>query len=250
MVSDHSLFLLESVILSGSLTLLGGDPGVGKSTLLLQAAASVATLSTKIPGIGMGPVVQTRKQQPNSSADDFSPMGPVWYVSGEENPDQIANRALRLGMAESTELFLLGETHADSLCAQVVDHYERSQMLLDNHGKTTPDVEVLAAAAAAVPSLIVIDSIQTMVCDSAGGTAAGGVSQVRECVALFLRLAKSTGIPIMLVGHVTKSGQVAGPRTVEHVSIVRSSFMLLFWYLCSESVSLTCCCFVLPFLAT
>jgi DNA repair protein RadA/Sms len=210
---------------------LGGDPGVGKSTLLLQAAASVATLSTIIPGIGMGPV------QSGGDGDDFSPLGPVWYVSGEENPDQIANRALRLGMAESSELFLLGETHADSLCAQVVDHYERSQMLLDskkqqkNADDDDDDVAVRAAAAVAAPSFIVIDSIQTMVCDAASGTAAGGVSQVRECVALFLRLAKSTGIPIMLVGHVTKSGQVAGPRTVEHVGKNTNLFMQLFFLL-------------------
>jgi DNA repair protein RadA/Sms len=205
--------------------------------LLLQAAASVATLSTKIPGIGMGSV-QRKQHHGNSDGDDFTPLGPVWYVSGEENPDQIANRALRLGMAESSELFLLGETHADSLCAQVVDHYERSQLLLDKKlqhdtANDDDDVAVRAAAAAAAPSLIVIDSIQTMVCDAASGTAAGGVSQVRECVALFLRLAKSTGIPIMLVGHVTKSGQVAGPRTVEHVSIyiyiIKNLFMLPFF---------------------
>ena len=67
------------------------------------------------------------------------------------------------------------------------------------------------------PSLVIIDSIQTMVCDAAGASAAGGITQVRECVGLFLRLAKSTGVPIMLVGHVTKSGDVAGPRTVEHM---------------------------------
>mmetsp|Transcript_35518 Transcript_35518/g.62340 ORF Transcript_35518/g.62340 Transcript_35518/m.62340 type:complete len:81 (+) Transcript_35518:241-483(+) len=67
------------------------------------------------------------------------------------------------------------------------------------------------------PSLVVIDSIQTMLCDTAGSSAAGGITQVRECVGLFLRLAKSTSVPIMLVGHVTKNGDVAGPRTVEHM---------------------------------
>lgn len=65
--------------------------------------------------------------------------------------------------------------------------------------------------------LMIVDSIQTMVCNAGGASAAGGITQVRECVGLFLRLAKSTGIPIVLVGHVTKSGNVAGPRTVEHM---------------------------------
>lgn len=67
------------------------------------------------------------------------------------------------------------------------------------------------------PSMMVLDSIQTMMCDAGGSSASGGVTQVRECVALLLRLAKSTGIPIVLIGHVTKSGEVAGPRTVEHM---------------------------------
>jgi DNA repair protein RadA/Sms len=65
--------------------------------------------------------------------------------------------------------------------------------------------------------LVVIDSTQTMVCDAGGASFAGGIAQVRECVAVFLRLAKSTGIPIVLIGRVTKSGDVAGPRTVEHM---------------------------------
>jgi DNA repair protein RadA/Sms len=126
-------------------------------------------------------------------------MGPVWYVSGEETASQIAGRAKRLGI-ESSELWLLRETHIDTLCDQVVASYQP-------HAEHSPKP----------PSLIVIDSIQTMVCDAGGASAAGGVTQVRECVALLLRLAKSTNIAVVIIGHVTKSGDVAGPKTVEHM---------------------------------
>lgn len=178
--------VLGGGIMKGSLCLLGGSPGVGKSTLLLQTAASVASLSSRTSTSGKTP-------------------GPVWYVSGEETAEQIASRAQRLDLNEP-ELWLLSETHVDSLAQQIVtlmeaEAMDQSQVLY----KTNP------------PSLIMIDSIQTMMCDAGGNSAAGGVTQMRECVALFLRLAKSTRIPIILVGHVTKSGDVAGPRTVEHM---------------------------------
>jgi len=133
-------------------------------------------------------------------------VGPVWYVSGEENAGQIASRAARLGALDVSELFLLQETHVDTLCAQVV---AQSQPQTDGEGN--PTITPLPL------SLLVIDSIQTMVCDAGGSSAAGGVTQVRECVAQLLRLAKTTQIPIVLIGHVTKSGDVAGPRTVEHM---------------------------------
>lgn len=170
---------------------------VGKSTLLLQTAASVASLtsSTKMASSGG--------------------LGPVWYVSGEETQEQIASRAQRLQLNEP-ELWLLSETHVDSLAEQVATLMEahamnQSQALY----KTQP------------PSLILVDSIQTMICDAGGHSAAGGVTQMRECVALLLRMAKSTSIPIILVGHVTKSGDVAGPRTVEHM-VVSRPFVALF----------------------
>lgn len=194
---DELNTVLGGGIMRGSLTLVGGDPGIGKSTLLLQVAGSVARLSTPRPGIGMGPA--------EFKADDDD-LGPVWYVSGEENPDQIASRASRLGIVEP-ELWLLSETHADSLCEQVVRASQPVNGDTDASGYVRPKP----------PSLLVIDSIQTMICEAGGMSAAGGVTQVRECVAIFLRLAKSTGIPVLLVGHVTKSGDVAGPRTVEHM---------------------------------
>jgi len=181
---DEMQTVLGGGIMKGSLTLLGGTPGVGKSTLLLQTAASVASLA---------------------SSKILSGPGPVWYCSGEETQEQIASRAQRLGLNEP-ELWLLSETHVDSLVEQVVTLVEAAAMNQSQAlYKTQP------------PSLLVIDSIQTMICDAGGNSAAGGVTQMRECVALFLRLAKSTGIPIFLVGHVTKSGDVAGPRTIEHM---------------------------------
>jgi DNA repair protein RadA/Sms len=184
--------VLGGGVVPGSLVLVGGDPGVGKSTLLLQVAGSLAALAApKAPGIGMGPAVVL----PNSTG---VAMGPVWYVSGEETVAQVASRAARLG-AVSDGLFLLAETYVDRLCQHVVEaaHPTRSD-------ETT--------ATPLPPSLLIVDSIQTMVCEAGGTSSAGGITQVRECVALLLRLAKTTHVPIFLVGHVTKAGHVAGPR--------------------------------------
>lgn len=199
--------VLGGGIMPGSLILLGGDPGVGKSTLLLQVAGSVASLSTPPRGIGMGmdEIDSNEKKR-----------GPVLYVSGEENSIQIASRAKRLGIDE-TELLLLCDTDADSI-ADFIASYAGNMM--DGSGDLNFEAvgnQERSVAQRREPSLVIIDSIQTMLCESGGISAAGGVTQVRECVGLFLRLAKSTGIPIFLVGHVTKSGDVAGPRTVEHM---------------------------------
>ena len=152
--------VLGGGIMSGSLTLLGGDPGVGKSTLLLQTAASVASLSQPSLGIGMGIV---------NGKDSNKTLGPVWYVSGEENAEQIASRAARLGIVEK-ELFLLSETHVDTLAEQVVASYQQPV-------KTT-EGEAILGQAPKPPALLVIDSIQTMVCEAGGVSAAGGVTQV------------------------------------------------------------------------
>ena len=254
---DEFNTVLGGGILPGSLILVGGDPGVGKSTLLLQTAGDIAThISTPMPQIGMGlpqPKITSKNSKNNnkgsSSSNDGNnmnlstpsspqPLGPVWYCSGEESPDQIASRAQRLGI-DSPELWLLAETHVDSLCAQVVQHMQpislqpnqqsgavSSTRLNGNDNKDDDDHHdqppSLSSSTNHVlqplpPSLLIVDSIQTLVCTSGGHSAAGGVTQVRECVALLLRLAKLTGIPIVLVGHVTKTGDVAGPRTVEHM---------------------------------
>lgn len=225
MIPDDDEFntVLGGGIMKGSLVLLGGDPGVGKSTLLLQVAGSIAAkLSSPTPKIGMG--------LPSSSSISNG-MGPVWYVSGEENPDQIASRAVRLGVIEdSSELYLLRQTHVDTLCEQVVSHG-----LNHDSGMKSDELHIQPPLPI---SLLVIDSIQTMVCDAGGTSFAGGITQVRECVAMFLRLAKSTNIPVLLIGHVTKSGEVAGPRTVEHSTYLRfhdvtfSSFLVLLNFPC------------------
>ena len=145
---------------NGSAVLVGGDPGIGKSTLLLQAAARLALKGHK-----------------------------VVYVSGEEAMAQVQMRAQRLGLAEAPVL-LASETHVETILATL------------EHGDA--------------PDLVIIDSIQTLWTervDSAPGT----VTQVRTSAQALTRFAKKTGAAVVLVGHVTKDGQIAGPRVVEHM---------------------------------
>jgi DNA repair protein RadA/Sms len=224
---DEMNQVLGGGLMKGSLILLGGDPGVGKSTLALQMAAQVASLSVAPAGVGMGA----------SFAAGEAAVGPVWYVSGEETMEQIATRALRLVPNSSNDeidstfsttaarnrldalpkqLFLLSETNLNVLADDVIQtwidekNYNEMQALDASSLQTMPPPNLS-------PSLIVIDSIQTMVCEGGGSSSAGGISQVRESMALLLRLAKTTQIPILAIGHVTKTGDVAGPRMVEHM---------------------------------
>jgi DNA repair protein RadA/Sms len=198
---DEFNLIMGGGITPGSLTLLGGEPGVGKSTLVLQIACALAT-----------------KSLINDINNNI--MGPVWYVSGEETPHQIAQRAKRL-QSRTPQLYLLQETHVDSLCQQVIAYQNNN----NNHQHHWPNNNNGNGDNNAGPpppapqhlGLLIIDSIQTMHCDAAGGGMTGGVAQVRESVALLLRLAKLSAIPILLIGHVTKSGDLAGPRTVEHM---------------------------------
>jgi DNA repair protein RadA/Sms len=150
--------VLGGGLVDGSVTLLGGDPGIGKSTLLLQAA------------------------------DALSRDRSVLYVSGEESVRQVALRARRLGL-DSTTLRLAAETRVES---------------------------VLAEAVACAARVVVVDSIQTMQSE-ASESSAGSTVQVRESAAALVRHAKATGTAIMIIGHVTKDGQLAGPRILEHV---------------------------------
>jgi DNA repair protein RadA/Sms len=150
--------VLGGGIVPGSVVLVGGDPGIGKSTLMLQMAAALKDRVTL-------------------------------YVTGEESPAQVRLRAERLESPPGDHILLLTETNVESI-----------EALLDRHP----------------PGLMIVDSIQTMVrpdLDSAPGT----VSQVREATGMFTRIAKTRGIPIFLVGHVTKEGMIAGPRVVEHM---------------------------------
>jgi len=146
-------------IVPNSATLIGGDPGIGKSTLLLQVAARLARNGLE-----------------------------VVYVSGEEAPAQIQDRARRLKVSESP-VQLATETDLR---------------------------KVLASLKAAKPDFVVIDSIQTMWSDSLEA-APGSVGQVRACAQELTRWAKTSGAALVLVGHVTKEGQIAGPRVVEHM---------------------------------
>lgn len=150
--------VLGNGIMPGSVTLLGGDPGIGKSTLLLQVAAHVAT------------------------------MGPVLYASGEESTSQVAARARRLGLT-APKLSVVTESDLDSIRASATQHGAR---------------------------LLVVDSIQTVQL-AALNASAGAVTQLRECTAELVRFAKSSGTAVMLIGHVTKEGAIAGPRVLEHL---------------------------------
>ena len=150
--------VLGGGLVPGSLVLLGGDPGIGKSTLLLQAAQSLST--------------QLR----------------VLYVTGEESGAQVSLRARRLGLS-----------------GQQVEVMSEIQL-----------ERILATIAERQPAFVIIDSIQTLYSDQLS-SAPGSVAQVRECAAHLTRTAKATGCALVLVGHVTKEGALAGPRVLEHI---------------------------------
>lgn len=157
MPSEELNRVLGGGLTAGSLTLVGGEPGIGKSTLILQNILSVRTKT-------------------------------ILYVSGEESAPQLKQRADRIGkIADNT--FILCETDLDNIFAHIK---------------------------AVKPQIIVIDSIQT-ICSSEIESAAGSVSQVRECAARLLRYAKESGVPIILIGHINKDGAIAGPKVLEHI---------------------------------
>ena len=153
--------VLGGGVVPGSLVLLGGTPGIGKSTILLDAGLRFGQRGIK-----------------------------VLYVSGEESEEQTAMRAVRLGGANANENLLI---------------------------MTATDLDAILAQANAIqPQLLIIDSIQTMY-NAELPTAAGSVGQVRECTAKLLQFAKTTNIAVMVIGHVTKDGNIAGPRLLEHM---------------------------------
>jgi len=146
-------------IVPGMVTIIGGEPGVGKSTILLQISDKLAEQGKK-----------------------------VLYISGEESKEQIKMRSKRLG-CKAEKLYLYCQT------------------VLDDIIQTLKDFE---------PDVIVVDSIQSIYLESIESSP-GSVSQLRETTALLIRLAKTTGIPLFLIGHVTKDGTVAGPKIIEHM---------------------------------
>jgi DNA repair protein RadA/Sms len=145
-------------LVPGAVILIGGDPGIGKSTLTLQAIAAIAESRSAL------------------------------YVTGEESTAQVASRAQRLDLALDA-IQVLAETNLDAIVAQVN---------------------------AVKPQVVVIDSIQTLYSE-AFNSAPGSVVQVRECAAELVRYAKANGVAILIVGHVTKDGTIAGPRVLEHL---------------------------------
>ena len=151
--------VLGGGIVKGSLVLVGGDPGIGKSTLLLQMCAKLSDKNVS-----------------------------VLYVSGEESERQIAIRSERLGR-QSSDMLLYCETDIEKIEAAI------------ENGK---------------PEVVIVDSIQTMY-SSKADSAAGSISQVREVTSTLLRISKGLGVSVFIVGHVTKEGTVAGPRTLEHM---------------------------------
>ena len=144
-------------LVDGSVVLIGGDPGIGKSTLILQALAKLNSDNTTL------------------------------YVSGEESAEQVSERAIRLGIKE--DILFIGETHLEKII------------------KLSKDIK---------PKVIVIDSIQTMVTDLSA-SAPGSVTQVRDSAAQLTQFAKQTNTILLMIGHVTKGGALAGPRILEHM---------------------------------
>lgn len=157
MPSNELNRVLGGGLVAGSLTLLGGEPGIGKSTLLLQNILSI----------------RSRR---------------ILYVSGEESPTQLKLRAERIGKV-SDNTYILCETRLDVIFDRI------------------KEIE---------PEILVVDSIQTMVSTDIE-SAAGSVTQVRECASSLLRYAKESNVPVILVGHINKEGAIAGPKVLEHI---------------------------------
>lgn len=149
--------VLGGGLVPGSLVLLGGEPGIGKSTLALQIAVRMADT-------------------------------PILYVSGEESPEQIKMRADRLGI-QNEQCLLLSETSLENILMQLTE---------------------------TAPRLVVIDSIQTLYSERVESSP-GSISQVRECAAMLLKYAKESRVPVLIIGHITKEGSIAGPKILEHI---------------------------------
>lgn len=152
--------VLGGGIVPGSITLLGGEPGIGKSTLLLQTILRMSNLK-------------------------------ILYVSGEESPRQIKMRALRINNGGNNL------EHIQILCETTLEN-------------------IFSSITETKPQLVIIDSIQTIATDNVDSSP-GSVSQIRECASLLLRFSKTSGIPVIIIGHINKEGTLAGPKTLEHI---------------------------------
>ena len=157
MPSEELNRVLGGGLVPGSMVLVGGEPGIGKSTLVLQNILAI----------------RSRR---------------ILYVSGEESAVQIRMRADRIGRV-SDNCYIVTETSLEN----IMGHIKKLS-----------------------PELLIVDSIQTVASDAIE-SAPGSVSQVRECAARLLRYAKESGVPVLLIGHITKEGSIAGPKVLEHI---------------------------------
>lgn len=177
--------VLGGGIVPGSLILLGGEPGIGKSTLVAQLAASAIVRS---PSTALRINSATKQSLKIATPPSAARNDKTLYISGEESAEQIKMRLDRLGL-KTNSLQFLGETNIETICSTI---------------------EKLK------PHLAIVDSIQTMA-TSELPSEAGSINQVRACTVKLLETAKKNNIPIFIIGHVTKEGQVAGPKTLEHL---------------------------------
>lgn len=205
--------VLGGGIVPGSVVLLSGDPGIGKSTLLLQVALNVAGFSTVSHGDRLSPALKNRRNTPKNltsrlnspelrldprltgqaqNRTDNKSSRNVFYITGEESTDQVRMRMARIINDKELiekELFVISATNVDAITA-----------LLNKEN----------------PSLVIIDSIQTMESSDFPGFP-GSMPQIRNATSSFISYAKKNGIPVFLVGHVTKEGIVAGPMLLSHM---------------------------------
>ncbi|KDD74791.1 hypothetical protein H632_c1071p0 [Helicosporidium sp. ATCC 50920] len=170
--------VLGGGVVPGSVVLVGGEPGVGKSTLLLQLADMLCSIESEAGNGADGE---------DDGQGEAAPC--VLYVSGEESAEQVADRATRLGLIRPDRVLVHCATRLESILEALVD---------------------------ARPRAVVLDSIQTVYLEDVPSSA-GSVTQVRECATALLHVAKRLGVPLFLAGHVNKAGDIAGPRVLEHI---------------------------------
>lgn len=200
-------YVLGGGLVPGQVVLLAGEPGVGKSTLLLQMVKSFS---------GYGDDARYVKRQTSNvaqtSSDTDKRQTSILYVSGEESPSQIALRAKRLGMEKQEGLLLFTETNVEAIISQFAIRSSPFAIPKSNNERRKTKDEKRTANY----DLLIIDSIQTLWTDELLGTA-GSVGQVRECASRIIETVKALQIPTIIVGQVTKEGAIAGPKILEHM---------------------------------